>query len=144
MEKYEYIYLSIFMLLLSLMRFYSRGALLKVMFGLAILWVIYYHVQVYQQPVIGLSLGFLGTFLSVWGGSYFFFLLCYKVFSSRPEMRQNSESYTHSLLLAVRTMVQIALVITGNWSYFIAALTVAVFVVLHLTIIQDASNKSTA
>lgn len=124
------------------MRFYSLWALLKVVFWLAMMWVIYNHVQVYQQPIIGLSLWFLAVFLSVWWGSYFFFLLCYKLFSQRMEQRQNSESYTHSLLLAVRTMVQLSLMITNNRSYFIAVITIAIFLVLHISIIHDTAKTT--
>ena len=58
------------------------------------------------------------------------------------EQRQNSESYTHSLLLAVWTMVQLSLMITNNRSYFFAAVTVAVFLVLHISIIHDAAKST--
>lgn len=120
-----------------LMRFYSLWALLKVIMWLAILRVIYHYVQVFQQPLIGLSLGFLGIFLSVWGWSYFFFLLCYKLFSSRQEQRQNTESYTHSLLLGVRVMVQITLMMTYNRSLLAAWWSLLIFLILHLSVVHD-------
>ena len=136
-------YCLYFVFLYSSMRFYSLWALLKVIFGLAMMWVIYNHVHVYQQPIIGLSLWFLAVFLSVWWGSYFFFLLCYKLFSKRMEQRQNSESYTHSLLLAVRTMVQLSLMITNNRSYFFAGITIAIFLVLHISIVHETAKSTT-
>lgn len=125
------------------MRLYSVWALLKVVLWCAILWIIYHYVQVYQQPLIWLSLGFLGVFLSVWWGSYFFFLLCYKLFSSRVEQRQNSESYTHSLLLAVLAMVQITLMITNNWSIVVAIVSLVFFLLLHIAVVYE-PKKATA
>ena len=119
------------------MRIYSIWALLKVLLGMGILWTIYHFVHVYEQPVIGLSLWFLWVFLSMRGGSYFFFFVCYKLFSQREEVKKSSESYTHSLLLALWVMIQLTLMITDNRAPRIAFASLLVFVFLHRAVIYD-------
>ncbi len=48
------------------MRLYHMGAVIKVIVGIAILSILYHYVNVYQDPSIGISFGFLGIFMVVW------------------------------------------------------------------------------
>ncbi len=48
------------------MRAYSIGAALKIIVGVGILAVLYNYVNVYNDPIIGLSFGFLGVFMIIW------------------------------------------------------------------------------
>ena len=47
------------------MNLYNIGALLKIIIGAIILAILYHYVNVYQDPGIGLSFGFLGVFMIV-------------------------------------------------------------------------------
>jgi hypothetical protein len=94
------------------------------MIGLGILRVLYHYVNVYEDPVIGISFGFLGIFMMVRGATYYLFLFGYRLFSTRPQHVQSSLSYKLSLLLGLYVMINITLMITDKRSKLLALLLV--------------------
>ena len=70
------------------------------------MYVIYHYINIYQDPVVGLSLGFLSVFLFIWGLSYFIFLIVAKFFSSSYD-HLSSLCYKLSLIFGLFVMVNI-------------------------------------
>ncbi len=119
------------------MRAYSIGAALKIIVGVGILAVLYNYVNVYNDPIIGLSFGFLGVFMIIWWASYFFFLVAYKFFSTLPDYQQSSMSYKLSLLLGLYAMINLSLVITGKRSTILGVVLLLAFLWIQYMFIKD-------
>ena len=89
------------------MNLYSAWALLKILVGIAILAILYNYVNVYQDPAIGISFGFLGIFMLVRGLCYFVFLRMHRFFSAKPKHLHTSLSYKLSLMIGMYVMINL-------------------------------------
>ncbi len=119
------------------MRVYSLGALFKVLIGLLIMWVLYRYVNVYQDPVLGLSFGFFALFMVIWWASYFFFLIGYKFFSQKSDHLQSSLSYKLSLLVWLFAMTNLTLMVVDKWSLFLSLVLLIIFLLLQMVITYE-------
>lgn len=124
------------------MRAYSIWALLKILVGIGIITILYNYVNVYNDPVLGLSFGFLGVFMIIWWASYYFFLFGYKMFTTLPKHVQSSMSYKLSLLLGLYAMINLSLVITGKWSTLVGVLLLIGFVFLLYVFMKDTKEPT--
>lgn len=126
-------------LLIHIMPLYSIGALFKVIIGLLMIRGLYTFINIYQQPIVGLSLGFLAVFMLVRGVSYFCFVAWYKLFSPALTERHMTKSYQLWLLLGVFTLANLSLMVTDHRNKSIWLLLIAVFIWLHLVLFHDRS-----
>ena len=125
------------------MRLYSAGAILKILVGLGILTILYHYVNVYQDPAIGISFGFLGIFMIVRGVSYFVFSFCYRFFSVKPKYIQESMSYKLSLLIGLYVMMNLTLVITDHRSKLIGIMLLFLFIVIQTIFVYEKKREIT-
>lgn len=121
------------------MRVYSLGALFKTLIWILILWILYQYVNVYQDPVLGLSFGFFALFMIVWWASYFFFLIGYKFFSQKSDALQSSLSYKLSLLVGIFAMTNLTLMVVDKRTLFLSIVLLIAFLLLQMVITYDKS-----
>lgn len=102
--------------------------------------ILYQYVNVFQQPALALSFGFLALFLVAWSLSYFAFVLCYHIFSRRPLAQQYEKSYSLGLLTGMYVMLNSAMMVMNNWNILLGIIFAVVFMLFILVIAYGSSQ----
>lgn len=121
------------------MNIYHTGALLKILLAVIIGYILYNYVNVFQQPGVALSFGFLAFFLFCRSCAYFFFLWVYSLFSAKSSDYHIQKSYSMGLLSGVFVMLHVALMIMGNRTILLGSI-FSIFFVLFLVVIAYGKN----
>ena len=142
LHKYTQIHFYFYSKTYRDMRVYSIWALFKIIIGLIMIRWLYTFINVYQQPIVGLSFGFLAIFMLVRGIGYFCFITWYKLFSPYLTEYHVSKSYKLGLLLGIFTLANLSLMVTWHRSRLIWLILIAVFIWLHFVLFDDKSHTS--
>ena len=99
------------------MNFYKLGSLIKVVLGLIILIIDYTMINVFEDPVIGIGLGLVGTFVLAWGVSFFVFFYAQELFRKIEYRDRNlKDSYKLSFLFGLYALINVLLLLLGGWN----------------------------
>lgn len=112
------------------------GSVLKIILGLGMFWGLYNFVNVYEQPVLGLSFLFVAIFLTTWGITYFLFVRWYKIFARPYSAAHSSKSYYLGIWAAMFMIITTSLMISGQRSPAVGLLLALGFIVLHTLFTQ--------
>ena len=110
------------------------------MVGAVILLLVYFYVNVYQDPLVAISFSFLGIFIVSWGVSFYLFFGATRLFSSRASTHIASYSYKVSLLFGVFMLLNVLLLLMGQRNRLWGGLLIVGFVVVQI-LLAPASNK---
>ena len=95
------------------MQLYYMAAAGKCILGAMILFIDYSSINVYEDPTIGIGLGFLGVFILSWGISFFLFLWIQSWYRKISKERLVKDSYKLSLLFGIFVMINVLLLLLG-------------------------------
>ncbi len=99
--------------------------------------IVYNFINVYEDPVIGIGLGFLGLFIACRGLSFFLFFGVQRLWRHVAKNRIIKDSYKLSLLFGVYAMINVLLLLLGNWTKLIGLLLLIAFVVLQVVLFSN-------
>ena len=122
------------------MLYYHLGSLIKIVVGALILLLVYFYVNVYDDPLVAISFSFLGIFIVSRGLSFYAFFGLTRLFSSRAKTHVASYSYKMSLLFGIFMLLNVLLLLMGQRNRLWGGLLIVGFVVLQI-ILAPASNK---
>lgn len=119
------------------MLLYHLGAIGKILLGSIILLTLYFTINIYEDPAIGLSFGFIGIFIITRWVSFYLFWGMRKLFSHESAIILASESYKISLLFGMYVLSNCALIVSEQWTKLFGLLLAAGFILLHILLSQD-------
>ncbi len=99
---------------------YFISSSLKLIIWVAVLYITIQNINIYINPVLGLSFGTIGLGLALWWASFFVFFGSYKLLSKQKENIQLSNSYKLSLLFSFYIISNLGLIIIKRFNYYIA------------------------
>ena len=119
------------------MQLYYGAALGKCVLWALILLIDYTSINVYEDPTIGIGLGFLWMFILSWGLSFFLFLGVQKWYRHIEKGRLVKDSYKLSLLFGIFVMINVLLLLLGYRNKFVGFALLLGFVALQITLFSD-------
>jgi hypothetical protein len=114
------------------MSMYKLASVIKILFGLIILIIDYTMINVFEDPLIGIGLGLVGTFvLSRWV-SFFVFFYAQELFRKIEFKDRNlRDSYKLSLLFGLYALINVLLLLLGGRNKWRGLALLAGFIVLQ-------------
>ncbi|MCX6822751.1 MAG: hypothetical protein NTX91_01985 [candidate division SR1 bacterium] len=116
------------------MQLYYIASLSKFVLGVLILIMDYTSINVYEDPAIGIGLGFLGLFIAAWGGSFFLFYRIQKLYRHIEKGQLVKDSYKLSLLFGIFVILNVLLLLLGYWNKWLGIVLLGGFVALQVTL----------
>ncbi len=126
------------------MLLYHIASIAKAVLWAIVLLVTYTTINIYQDPVIAIAMAFVGVFIFTRWISFYFFIGMQRLL--RPEV-QNSErlvkdSYKLSLLFGIFCLINVWLILLGNWNTIIGLLLLIGFIALQAMLFKTQSKSS--
>lgn len=119
------------------MKLYYIISGIKAVLGLFILIILYNYINVYQDPVVGIALWFLWSFIFFWWISFFVFLWIQKLFRQQAEDRIIKDSYKLSLLFGIFALLNIGLILLEKRSKVLWLVLLVLFIALHIMLLSE-------
>ncbi|HRX64139.1 MAG TPA: hypothetical protein P5060_03490 [Candidatus Absconditabacterales bacterium] len=124
------------------LRFYHIASITKIILGIIILLITYTSINIYEDPAIGISLGFIGIFIAIRGISFFLFLGGQKLFrKTKDEERIIKDSYKLSLLFGIYIIINVLLLVLGNRNKIRGIILLAGFILIHILLLENQNEK---
>lgn len=122
---------------------YTKASLVKVVFGLVVLGITLFTLNVKEDPEISLSLLLIGLFIFAWGVSYFLFyggqvLVLIRV--SQEKMQK--DAYKSSFLFGLYALINVLLLILNSWEKWIWILFLFIFIAMQWVVFTDKKHKN--
>jgi len=126
------------------MLLYHIASIAKAVLWAIVLLVTYTTINIYQDPVIAIAMAFVGVFIFTRWISFYFFIGMQRLL--RPEV-QNSErlvkdSYKLSLLFGIFCLINVWLILLGNWNTIIGLFLLIGFIALQAMLFKTQSKSS--
>ncbi|MDO4713281.1 MAG: hypothetical protein Q4B28_01090 [bacterium] len=117
---------------------YTKASWIKVFFGLIVLAITLFTLNVREDPEISLALLLIGLFIFAWGVSYFLFyggqiLVLIRV--SQEKMQK--DAYKSSFLFGLYALINVLLLILNSWQKWIGILFLLLFVAMQWVVFTD-------
>ncbi|MCF7834980.1 hypothetical protein K9M48_02900 [Candidatus Gracilibacteria bacterium] len=123
------------------MSFYKLASITKLILGILILILVYSYINVYEDPSVGLSLAFLGLFITLRGLSFFIFILAQNFFRSKKDKdRVIKDSYKLSLLFGIYAIINVLLIVLGTRNKILGIVLLIGFVLIQILLFSDKTN----
>jgi hypothetical protein len=120
------------------MNLYQIASATKFVLWLIILILVYSYINVYEDPWVGISLGFLWLFIMLRWLSFYIFLLWQKLFrTNQDEERITKDSYKLSLLFWIYAVINVLLLILWNRSKFLWLILLVGFIALQISLFSE-------
>ncbi|HCY20268.1 TPA: hypothetical protein DIC40_00045 [Patescibacteria group bacterium] len=117
------------------MYLYHLASAIKFALGIAIIIITYTSINVYEDPIIGIALAFLGIFIAARGGSFYLFLGIQKLYQHKKTLLlMYKDSYKLSLLFGIYMVINFLLIVLGWRNKFIGILLLGGFVRIHISL----------
>lgn len=110
---------------------------IKCFLGIAILYIVYSSINIYEDPIVGISFGFLGIFIASRGASFFLFLGIQKIYRHIEKIRLIKDSYKLSLLFGIYMLINVLLILLEYRNKFIGILLLVGFIFLQIALFSD-------
>jgi len=96
---------------------YHIASITKLVLWLAILFITYTSINVYEDPAVAIGLGFLGLFIAMRWGSFYVFLVLQRLFRAHMGVdRIMKDSYKLSLLFGIYVMINVLFLLLWRWN----------------------------
>lgn len=114
------------------MNFYKLWSLVKIILWAIILLIDYTMINVFEDPLIGIGLGLVGTFILSRGVSFFIFFYAQELFR-KIEFRDRNlrDSYKLSFLFGLYALINVLLLLLGSWTKWRGLILLAGFIILQ-------------
>ncbi len=122
--------------------FYHSISIIKILLGITTILLTYYTINIYEDPIIAIGLGFTGLFITLWGIIFFIFLgVLYLINDENTDMLDiKKQSYKSSLLLGIYSIINILLILLEQWTKMLGIILLAIFVLLHIILFKTKRN----
>lgn len=119
------------------MHLYQIASLSKFVLGVLILIIDYTSINVYEDPAIGIGLGFLWLFIASRGGSFYLFLWIQKLYRHIDHEQLVKDSYKLSLLFGIFVLINVLLLLLGFWNKWLGIILLGWFIALQVSLFSD-------
>lgn len=119
------------------MQLYHIASLSKFVLGVLILIIDYTSINVYEDPAIGIGLGFLWLFIAAWGASFYLFLRIQKRYRHIDDIQLSKDSYKLSLLFGIFVILNAMLLLLWYWNKFVGIWLLVGFIALQVSLFPD-------
>ena len=124
------------------LRLYHTTAIIKIILWIAVLLITYTSINVYEDPIIALSLGFLWIFILAWWLSFFLFLLWQRLFHKlKSDEDATKDSYKLSLLFWFFCIINVLLLVMSRWNKTIWLIILVVFILIQIFLFEKKDGK---
>ena len=119
------------------LNFYNTIALAKVVLGALILLITYTSINVYDDPVIALSLWFLWIFILARWISFFLFLFEQRLFHQlKSEEQLKKDSYKLSLLFWIFCIINVLLILLSRRNKLVWLALLILFILMQIFLFE--------
>ncbi len=126
------------------LNFYYTTAILKSILWIAILTITYTSINVYEDPIIALSLGFLWIFVLARWLSFFLFLFGQKLFNKlKSEDDAIKDSYKLSLLFWFFCIINVLLLVLSRRTKITGIILLIIFIWMQIFLFEKKDGKQT-
>lgn len=101
-----------------------------------------YNINIKEDPAIAIGLSFTGLFIALRGISFFIFLgVLYLINDEQADIhRLQKDSYKSSLLFGIYIIINILLIVLGQWTKALGIVILAIFILLHIILFKKKVN----
>ena len=123
------------------MNFYKLWSLIKIILGAVILLIDYTMINVFEDPLIWIGLGLIGSFILTRGVSFFIFFYAQELFR-RIEFRDRNlrDSYKLSFLFGMYALINVLLLLLGSRNKRLGLALLIGFIVLQYFLFLEPKN----
>ena len=119
------------------LNFYNTIAFAKVVLGALILLITYTSINVYDDPVIALSLWFLWIFILARWISFFVFLFEQRLFHQlKSEEQLKKDSYKLSLLFGIFCIINVLLILLSRRNKLVWLALLILFILMQIFLFE--------
>ena len=123
---------------------YKISAIIRLILGLIVLIITYTCINVYEDPIIALSLSFLWVFIIARWASFFLFLWEQKIFhKNKDEDEKYKDSYKLSLLFWIFCILNVLLIVWWHRNKLIGLWLLIVFIIMQIFLFEKKDGKQT-
>jgi hypothetical protein len=117
-------------------RFYCWASIVKIILWAFIVFITYTSINIYEDPVIAVSLGFIWIFILIRWVSFYLFLRWQKIFRKSDKLRILKDSYKLSLLFGIYVIINVLLLILWWWNKFRWILLLVWFILIQILLLE--------
>jgi len=118
-------------------KFYYWASIAKIILWLFIVFITYTSINVYEDPAIAVSLGFIWIFIWIRWISFYLFLRGQKLFRKTENIRMLKDSYKLSLLFGIYIVINILLLMLWGWNKFRWILLLGWFILIQILLLES-------
>lgn len=119
------------------LRFYYIASIVKLILWLLITIITYNSINIYQDPVIWITLWFIGVFIFIRWFSFFIFMRWQQTFRKKEKERITKDSYKLSLLFWIYSIINILFIILWKRNKLIWIILFASFILIHVLLLEN-------
>lgn len=121
---------------------YHTTAIIKIILWVTVLLITYTSINVYEDPIIALSLGFLWIFILAWWLSFFLFLLWQKLFHKlKSDEDATKDSYKLSLLFWFFCIINALLLVMSRRNKSVWLIILVIFIFIQIFLFERKDGK---
>jgi len=124
------------------MHLYYIASLIKIILGAGVLILTYTFINVYEDPLVGISLVMVGLFIASRGASFYLFLAIQKRFRNLSPDRLVKDSYKLSLLFGIFVIINALLLFLWYRSKFLWLILLVGFVILQVLLFSEQKEET--
>lgn len=124
------------------MYLYHIASLIKLLLGLLIMLITYTSINVYEDPMIGITLGMLWLFIASRGASFYLFLAIQKFFREVSQERLVKDSYKLSLLFGIYVLINALFLLLWYRSKILWLILLVGFIILQVILFSEPNIKT--
>lgn len=114
---------------------------IKFFLGIVILIITYTSINVYEDPVIGIGLSFLGIFIAARWISFYIFLRIQKIYRHLDHFTLVKESYKLSLLFGIYMVINYLLIVGGRRNKYFWILLLGWFIWMQISLFSEKKSE---
>lgn len=119
------------------LKFYNTTAIAKIVLWAIILLITYTSINVYEDPIVAISLWFLWIFILARWVSFFLFLFEQKLFHKlKSEENIKKDSYKLSLLFWIFCIINVLLILWSHRNKLIWIILLIVFILMQIFLFE--------
>ena len=103
--------------------------------------IVYTSINIYEDPTIGIGLGFVWLFIASRGISFYLFLWIQNLYRHSDKLRIIKDSYKLSLLFGIYVMINVLLILLEYRSKFTGILLLIGFILLQISLFTDKNHE---
>lgn len=118
-------------------RFYYIASIVKFVLWVFIMIMTYSFINIYEDPVIAISLIFIGSFITVRWLSFFLFWGWQLLFRNVEKERIVKDSYKLSLLFGIYAIINILLIFLWAWNKVLWIILLWGFILIQVLLLEN-------